>query len=145
MVAQQLEVIGLFLRDAGPLLIERLGHVGEAPAQVEGEIDGIQLDVGERVDQCGAAFGGGHRALLDLRVSNQWRALGAARDAGRLVDRVAGAAGQAGIERASTARLAVRVAIQKDRQGVGAKHYRVSTGTVCGFRSRNQRRTIASE
>ena len=145
MVAQQLEVVGLLLRDAGPLPVEGLGHGRKAPAQVESEIDGVQLDVGERVDQCGAAFGGGHRALFDLRMRNEKRALGAAGNAGRLGECVARPGRETGVERASAARLAVRVGIQEDRQGAGAKHYRASIGTARGFRSRNQRRTIASE
>ena len=53
--AQQLEVQRFFFRDDEPLAIEIVGHAGEAPADVEREVDRIELDVCERVDQRGAA------------------------------------------------------------------------------------------
>ena len=55
-IAQQLEVQRFFFRDDEPLAIEVVGRAGEAPADVEREVDRIELDVCERVGQRGAAL-----------------------------------------------------------------------------------------
>ena len=42
--------------------VERVGHAGEAPDGVEREVDRVELDVRDRMQQRGAAFGRGRRA-----------------------------------------------------------------------------------
>ena len=42
---QKLEVQGLLARDADPLAVERLGHAGEAPDDVQRQVDGVEFDV----------------------------------------------------------------------------------------------------
>ncbi len=67
----------LLLGDRHPVVIEAARHalLGEASQDVGGEIDGVQLDVGERVEQRDAALGG--RADAPARYQARRQQLGA--------------------------------------------------------------------
>lgn len=78
---QEAEVLGLFQRDCHPAIEERARHclAGKAGDDVEREIDGVQFDMGERVDQSDAAFNRMHGAPLDRAWRNENRFRRAAR------------------------------------------------------------------
>ena len=56
MRAQQAKVLGLLGGDADPVAVEIFGQTGESPHRVERQIDGVELDVGNGVQQRGVAL-----------------------------------------------------------------------------------------
>ena len=70
-VAQKLKVQRLLLGHANPLPIKLVRHPCKSPTQVQGQVDGIQLDVGQCVDQCSPPFDSRHRPRFERRVINQ--------------------------------------------------------------------------
>jgi len=90
-IAQQPEVVGLLARHLHPVEVERVGHAREAPGEIGGEIDRVELDVGERVHQRRETLGRLQRPLLHLGVADHLRPRRPARDARWLGDRLAGA------------------------------------------------------
>ena len=132
MLAQQHEVIRLLPRDGGPFAIERVRQSRKSPYDVERQIDRIELNVRQRVDQCGTAFDVAKRALRHFfRRNQQW------------VSRASGYAGQFSERRltASEQRLtiygayrhcfALNVGLGKSREAEAAQRGRVkSVGRV---------------
>jgi hypothetical protein len=126
-VAQQLEVQRLLARHAQPLAIEGIGQPGKAPADVQRQVDGIQLDVRQCMQQGGAPQRAGHRALFELRVRHLHGPVGAAGDAGRLVDGLCGTGISGWVQRTCAARLLVGIAAQQQLQRLvsGGAHPRM--------------------
>jgi hypothetical protein len=54
---QQGEVLCLFRRHAQPVQVELARHAVKAPGGVQRQVDGVELDVRNRVQQRGQAFG----------------------------------------------------------------------------------------
>jgi carbonic anhydrase/acetyltransferase-like protein (isoleucine patch superfamily) len=82
----QLEVMRLFSGDAHPVEIEILRHAGKAPASIEGEVDGVELDVRHRVHEGTATLcraEGAPRDACGLHQRGPIRAPGHARRLGR--------------------------------------------------------------
>ena len=77
-IAQQPEVFGLFGRNAHPVQVVIARHAIKSPHGIQRQVDGVELDVGDGVDENGAALGGGGRAAGHLGVAQQLGALGAA-------------------------------------------------------------------
>ena len=70
-VAQQGEMLCFLLRDAHPVGVKSIRQAGKAPDSVQRQINRVELDVGDRVHQHGAAFQGGHRLGLELCMGHQ--------------------------------------------------------------------------
>jgi len=79
---QHREVLRFLVRHAQPVAVVGIGHAVEAPGRIQREVDGVELDVADRVDQRGAAFGRERRAVPDGVDGDAQRALGTARHAG---------------------------------------------------------------
>jgi len=71
-------VLGFLGRHAQPVEVIRPRHAREAPDRVQRQVDGVELDVADRVDQDGAPLGRGGRAAPDLRVGQEERPFGVA-------------------------------------------------------------------
>jgi hypothetical protein len=85
-IVQQGEVLRFLECHPHPVAVEVRRHPGKAPDGVQREVDGVELDVADRVDQCGAACHGERRALRHQRGRNQVRLRRSTRQAGRLRD-----------------------------------------------------------
>src|SRR5690606_10127764 len=97
-----------------PVVVVGLGHAVEAPGGIECEVDGVELDVADRMDQRGTAFGREWRALLDIRRRHAPWPLGPARHTGlvtRRAQRLPAAAvlSRGGAERARGRHLVIGV------------------------------------
>ncbi|MNV98874.1 hypothetical protein D3C71_1941760 [compost metagenome] len=68
-------MLGFLGRDLQPVAVEVLGHAGETPDRVQREVDGVVLDVGNRMHQHRAAQRRGRRAACHFGVHAQFRAL----------------------------------------------------------------------
>ncbi|MNL40558.1 hypothetical protein D3C87_1629140 [compost metagenome] len=75
-------MVGLFARNTQPVAIEGVRHAGKPPQNVQRQIDRVELNVGQRVQQCRAALDRGHGTMLDLGGRHQFRALRPAGQAG---------------------------------------------------------------
>ncbi len=71
MFAQQVEVARLLPGNADPVPVELIRHAVESPGDVQRQIDRVQLDMGQRMNQCGASLKGTDRPLRDLRRRHQ--------------------------------------------------------------------------
>ncbi len=79
---QQLEVQRLLACHANPLPVERDWQSVKAPDHIQRQVDGIELDMGQRMDQHRAALRRRRRAALEGIETYQGRAFGPAGDAG---------------------------------------------------------------
>jgi hypothetical protein len=59
---QKIKVQCLFRRDAQPVGVVVRRQTGEAPDGIEGEVYGVELDMGQRVQPNGATLDGAHGA-----------------------------------------------------------------------------------
>ncbi|SPA24237.1 hypothetical protein CBM2637_A120197 [Cupriavidus taiwanensis] len=81
MVGQQREVVRLFIGHAQPVAVIRGRHAGKAPGRVQRQVDGIELDMAQRVDHRRASGRGLQRAApLDVLGRHQGRPCRSARD-----------------------------------------------------------------
>ena len=71
MFAQQAEVQRFFGRHTQPVAVVVLGHAGKAPHRVQRQVDGVELDVADRVQQRGAALRRVDRTLGQLLHRHQ--------------------------------------------------------------------------
>ena len=81
MLIEQAKVLALFLRNSQPVVIKLIGHVRKAPNHIQGKIDGVELDVGQRVNQHRAPFKRMHATKAQLRGWHEFDR-GSAGDAG---------------------------------------------------------------
>jgi hypothetical protein len=75
-------VLRFLERHPHPVAVEVGRHPGKAPDGIEREVDGVELDVADRMDQRGAARHRERRALRHQRGRNQVRLRRSTRQAG---------------------------------------------------------------
>jgi hypothetical protein len=109
---------------AGPVQVEVARHAAEAVGRVEREVDGVELDVRDRVQQRGAAFERAQAARGHLAWQHQRRrAGGPARDrprARRSLDASAPRAALRDRDRARGLRLRIALVQREPQRGVQA-------------------------
>ena len=72
-VTQQGEVERFFLRNSHPVTVKLLGHAGKTPNNVERQVDGVQLDMRQCVQECGAPLYSGEGQFFDRRWQDEGR------------------------------------------------------------------------
>jgi hypothetical protein len=72
-IGQQLEMQCLFLCHGKPVAVKGLRHVGKAPDNVQGQVDGIGLDVRQCMDQAGTTLRRAYRTMTECaRLHQVW-------------------------------------------------------------------------
>ena len=126
--AQQGEVLGLLGRHAQPVAVVVGGQAGEAPDGVEREVDGVELDVGDGVQQRGPAFAAARVAPGHAVGGQQFGAGRAARQEGAGCIRLQAGCGvdeqvartQGAVQRQRALHLDGRVGQRQRSQGLAA-------------------------
>ena len=77
---KQPEMEGLFARHAGPVPVKRYRQTRKPPDSIEREVNGIELDMRQRMQENGTPFDGGDAAVAQLGGRHEHRARWPARD-----------------------------------------------------------------